>query len=383
MRVLVLLHEAFGGRGGIAKFNRDLLTALCAYPAIREVVAIPLLVMDPVGTLPAKLDFRTGPTPSRASWLLRVAHAAMQKPHFDLIVCGHVNLLPIAFAVRRLHQAPLGLVVHGIEAWQPTGRPWTDRLASRIDFFISVSAYTKERFGTWTKIKDGRGFVLPNAVDTAYFTPGPADPGLAQRWRLDGRRVLLTLARLDARERYKGIDEILELMPDLIQAFPDLVYVVAGDGSDRARLEAKAHDLGLAERVVFTGYVAEGEKRDLYRLAHAFAMPSRGEGFGIVFLEAMACGVPAVASAVDGGREAVRDGMIGLMVDPADPSSVRAGIATALNRPRGRRPDGLDHFDIHHFHQRVHAILDRVGRTAPPAAVPARGRPSLPPETSS
>ena len=360
MRVLVLLHEAFGGRGGIAKFNRDFLGALCAYPTAREIVAIPRHAPDPIGTLPARLDYRTDGIGSKPTWLRHVADTVLPSRRFDLIVCGHVNLLPVAAAARLLHRAPLGLVIHGIEAWQPTGRQLTDRLTRQVDFFVAVSGYTKARFLSWTSVDAARGFVLPNAVDLSEFTPGPVDPSLIARWNLAGKRVLLTLARLEARERYKGIDQILDILPQLISEYPDLVYVIGGDGSDRPRLEAKARSLSLSGHVVFTGYVAETEKRDLYRLADVFAMPSRGEGFGIVFLEAMACGSPVVASSVDGSREAVRDGKLGIMVDPANPTDILTGIRAALARPKGIRPEGLDYFDLHRFHERVHAILDDV-----------------------
>jgi glycosyltransferase involved in cell wall biosynthesis len=110
--------------------------------------------------------------------------------------------------------------------------------------------------------------------------------------------------------------------------------------------------------VVFTGRVSESEKQDLYRLADVFAMPGRGEGFGFVFLEALACGVPVVASKLDGSREAVRDGMLGELCDPRDPSSLFDAIQAALAKPRGIVPEGLSYFDFPSFERRVHAWLD-------------------------
>jgi glycosyltransferase involved in cell wall biosynthesis len=360
MKILMLLHEAFGGRGGIAKFNRDLITSACAHPDVQAVTAIPRLVTEPTGPIPDKLSFPIGGLWGKASWFLRVGIAALARSRYDLILCGHINLLPAAFAVRQLHAAPIGLIVHGIEAWHPTGRRLADRLAARIDFLVSVSNVTRSRFSSWTGADSVQTFILPNTVDTARFRPGRANPALVERLGLSGRRVLLTLARLEARERYKGIDEILEILPGLTTDFPDLVYVIAGDGTDRKRLEAKAAALGIADRTVFTGYVPETDKLDLYRAAHAFAMPGHGEGFGIVFLEAMACGIPVVASTMDGSREAVRDGTLGLAINPTDPVALRSAIRAALTRPRGIVPDGLDYFDMRHYEQRVHAILDQV-----------------------
>ncbi len=371
MKVLMLLHEAFGGRGGIAKFNRDLITSVCAHPDVRAVTAIPRLVTEPTGPIPEKLSFPIGGLWGKATWFLRVGIAALARTRYDIILCGHINLLPAAFAVRLLHPVPIGLIVHGIEAWHPTGRRVTDKLAGRIDFLISVSNVTRSRFSSWTGADAMRTFILPNTVDTAHFAPGPANPELVRRWGLTGRRVLLTLARLEARERYKGIDEILEILPGLTADFPDLAYVIAGDGSDRPRLEAKARTLGVTNRVVFTGYVPEGEKLDLYRAAHAFAMPGHGEGFGIVFLEAMACGIPVVASTMDGSREAVREGALGQAINPTDPVALRSAVRAALTRPRGIVPDGLDYFDMNHFQQRVRSLLEQVrGADARSLALP-------------
>jgi phosphatidyl-myo-inositol dimannoside synthase len=362
MKILMLLHEAFGGRGGIAKFNRDLLTAVCAHPDVSAVTAIPRLAADPPGNLPAKLTYPTVGLWSKASWFLRAGMAALERPPYDLILCGHINLLPAAFAVRRLNAAPVALIIHGIEAWHPTGRRVTDTLAGRIDFLISVSQVTRTRFFAWSGTETPSA-ILPNTVDTATFAPGTPDAALVRRWGLDGRRVILTLARLEARERYKGIDEIIDILPSVVAEFPDAVYVIAGDGSDRPRLEAKVRERDLAGHVLFTGYVPEAEKRELYRAADVFAMPGHGEGFGIVYLEAMACGIPVIASTMDGSREAVRDGMLGLMVNPSDATALREAVRTALRRRKGAIPPGLDYFDLRHFHERAHGIVNQLRRT--------------------
>jgi phosphatidyl-myo-inositol dimannoside synthase len=160
-------------------------------------------------------------------------------------------------------------------------------------------------------------------------------------------------------ERYKGIDEVLEVMPALIGKEPALSYLVAGDGDDRKRLEAKAHALGVRDHVVFAGFVKECEKADHYRLADVFAMPGRGEGFGGVFLEALACGVPVVGSALDGSREALRDGELGELVDPTDSASVLNGIWRAMQKPIAIQP-GLAYFCWPAFTGRLKAAMDSV-----------------------
>jgi glycosyltransferase involved in cell wall biosynthesis len=167
------------------------------------------------------------------------------------------------------------------------------------------------------------------------------------------------LGRLSQTERYKGIDEVLEILPPLLRTRPDLVYLVVGEGSDRARLEQKAQSLGIAGHVVFTGQIPEYEKADHYRLADAFLLPSHGEGFGFVLLEAMASGIPVVASTLDGGREAVRQGQLGILVNPNDREELAVGIQRALLVKKGV-PEGLEYYSYDNFRQRAHETLRRI-----------------------
>lgn len=117
-------------------------------------------------------------------------------------------------------------------------------------------------------------------------------------------------------------------------------------------LKQKRKHFGMAGHVAFTGMVEESAKADFFRLADTFVMPGRGEGFGFVFLEALACGVPVVGSKLDGSREALRDGRLGELVDPADPLSIRQGILSSLAKPKGI-PEGLNYFAWPAFSQRV------------------------------
>jgi glycosyltransferase involved in cell wall biosynthesis len=181
---------------------------------------------------------------------------------------------------------------------------------------------------------------------------------LVDRHGLEGKRVLLTVGRLDAAERYKGFDEVLEVLPQLPE---DVVYMIAGGGNDATRLQKKAYDLGVAKRVVFTGLFSDEEKADLYNLADVYVMPSRGEGFGFVFLEAMACGLPVIGSKLDGGREALRNGELGLLVDPTNPAEIRAAIVETLRSSERRIPAGLDYFSFEKFAERSRAILSSMG----------------------
>ncbi len=359
MRTLFLTTDAFGGHGGIAKYNRDLLTALCSHPSTKEVVAIPRGAGAEREPLPPKLTFVTDGVGGKGRFLAAVGRQLVQRSTFDLVVCGHVNLLPPTLVAAARFSAPLVLCVYGVDVWTPPGR-LAAASCSRIDGFVSISRVTGERFRSWAPLDGRREWILPNAIELDRFSPGPKDPGLLDRYGLRNRTVIATLARLDALERLKGVDQILEVLPGLVRTHPRLSYLLVGDGTDRTRLEQKARALGVAEHVVFAGRIPEREKVQHYRLADAFVMPSRGEGFGFVFLEALACGVPVVASAIDGGREAVRDGSLGTLVNPDDPADIVRGIEEALASPKGTVPEGLRYFSFENFTARVHAFVDDV-----------------------
>ena len=167
----------------------------------------------------------------------------------------------------------------------------------------------------------------------------------------------MTLGRLASDERYKGFDEIIEVLPALAQRIPNISYLICGEGPDRSRLEAKADALQVRDRVVFAGFVSEEHKADYYRLSDAYVMPSWGEGFGIAFLEALACGIPALGSTLDGSREALLDGALGCLVDPSDSEDVKNGVLETLKRDKGKVPDGLSHYSYEAFTERAEAIV--------------------------
>lgn len=357
LRIGVLLTDAFGGIGGIAKFNRDLCNALAAMPDVAEVVALPRLVQREPETIPGKVTFEAAR--DKFAYALRVLRWLPNGQRLDLVICGHINLLPLAWPLSRVKRCPLLLVVHGVDAWRSHHNPLVPLLLPRVNLIAAVSRYTIDRMRAWTGLPQSRFRLLPNCVDLDRVAPRPRNAALAQRLGLEGRRVLLTVGRLAGRERFKGFDEVMEALTELQRERADFVYVIVGDGDDRARLVDKARALGVADRVVFTGYVSEEEKLDLYNLADVYVMPSRGEGFGIVYLEAMACGVPTVGSSVDGSRDALRDGRLGLLVDPGDRAQILSAIRIALDKPRGR-PDGLEYFSESAYRRRVAALVREV-----------------------
>jgi phosphatidylinositol alpha-1,6-mannosyltransferase len=351
MKILLLCTDAYGGHGGIALYNRDLAEALAMRPDCEEVIVIPRVIRSEPREIPPKITFVADAARGPMHYLRAIAAARRGSP--DLVLCGHVNLLPVACAIAR---RPL-LIVHGIEAWKQLPVR-SNRLLHRCPAVISVSDITRDRLLGWSDYR-GRTYLLRNAIRLENYGIRLKRVDLLGRYGVAGKRVLLTVGRLESRERYKGFDDVLDVLPNLPA---NTVYLIAGGGNDRARLEAKAARLGIADRVIFTGFFPDDEKCDLYALADVYVMPSRGEGFGRVFLEALASGVPVIGSKLDGGREALQHGQLGLLVDPTNTAEIEAAIRELLNRRQRVIPAGLESFSFENFVRNASAIVDDVMR---------------------
>ena len=246
----------------------------------------------------------------------------------DIVFCGHLYIAPLAAVIARLKRAKLVIQTHGIEAWRrPSRLCWA--AVEAADLVLCVSRFTRARVLDWAAIAPERVLVLPNTVADA-FTPGGGS-ALREAWGLQGKRVLLTVGRMDGRERYKGHDRVIAAIPQLVAEGHDVAYVVLGDGDDRDRLAALAHEAGVGDRVRFNGAVSQETLVDAYRMADLFVMPSTGEGFGIAFLEAMASGTPALGLAAGGAPDALAGGELGTLVAEADLASA---IGHVLVTPR-------------------------------------------------
>ena len=362
MRILMLASDAHGGLGGIAQYNRDLIDALVSQPQVEEVVVLVRSIESPDFAAPAKVIYDRAAAGGAVAFVLRTLRQAALGGRFDLILCGHVNLTPLAQLARWIAGARLVVSVHGTDVWTRPQRWVTGWSLRAADLILSVSAFTAERMRSWLSDPMPPVVVIPNAVDFARFAPGEKDPDLIQRHGLAGKRIIMTLGRMAANERAKGFDQLIELMPRLHDRCPELIYLCAGDGDDRARLQAKALGLGCQDLVVFTGRIPEERKADYFRLADAYVHPSQMEGFGIVLLEALACGIPVVGSTVDATEEALLHGELGSAVDPFDKDALTEAIIAAINQPK-RVPERLAYYAHAKFRERVGQALRLVMTT--------------------
>jgi len=350
----------FGGRGGIAKYNRDLITAISATDPQNKITVLPRRIDDPkaLQKTPTNVTHYAQSARGKVHYLREIVKLILSSQPFDLIICGHINLSPIAYLVAKLKRAKTCLLTYGIEVWEPPKKSWQRNVVAKMNAVVTISDFTKRKFEAWSK--KAIQFLLPPAIELERFSPGEKNQDWMNKNALTGKQLITTLARLDASERYKGFDEIIDVLPSLLKHHPELVYVIAGDGDDRSRLEEKAKRLGLEGSVFFTGYIDEAEKLALFRSSDVFVMPGRGEGFGIVYLEARACGIPVIGSTLDASREALLDGKLGCIVNPDHPDEIKEAIIAAMNETDRTVPDDIHYFSIQRFVERTQQIVSQI-----------------------
>jgi len=289
----------------------------------------------------------------------------------DVTLSAHIVASPAAAAIRHVLGAR---TVQYFYAEEIGAKPRLAAFAVRqAHESIAVSAYTAGLI-TATGAVPERMSVIPCGTDLPRNpTPVSVD-----------HPTFLTIARIE--ERYKGHDVMVRALPLVLAKVPDAQWIVIGDGSLRAGLEHLARSYGVADSISFLGAVSD-EQRDLWlRRTHLLAMPSRlpaggfaGEGFGIVYLEAGACGKPVVAGNVGGALDAVADGESGLLVDPTDPLAVADAITTLLldhelaSRLGRAGAERARRFSWPIIVERVEAVL-LAALESPPTGAGRRGR---------
>ena len=232
-----------------------------------------------------------------------------------LAYLNHPNLAPLGLGLRALKPAARYVIsTYGFEVWEPLSMP--RRLGLRhASVVTAIAQYNATKTIESQGIEAGRIAIVPCALDPDFCTAnGSAPPPLSRR---TSGPMLLTVARLVRREK-KGIDNVIEMLPEIRKTVPGVYYVVVGDGDDRARLEQLARDRGVGDRVTFTGAIGDAAVRSFYQSCEVFVMPSRSEGFGIVFLEAMALGKPVIGGNHGGTPEIWDDGTAGFLVEHGD-----------------------------------------------------------------
>jgi phosphatidylinositol alpha-1,6-mannosyltransferase len=302
--------------------------------------------------------------------------AAQALGHCRWVFYSHLRIARVQAFIPAPLRRPYAVFLHGIEAWRPLTRT-ERRVLEGATLLVANSAYTARR------VAEAHPWIGPIAACPLALAPpgasaraeGPSAVCMERAPRL-GPHAVLVVARMSAAERYKGHDELLDAWPAVLSRVPDAQLVLVGEGDDVARLKARAARVTSPESVMFTGFVTDATLDTLYRRAAVFAMPSRDEGLGLVYLEAMAHGLPCIGSVHDAATEVIDDGVTGYLVDQSSGAQLADRIGTLLTDEAKRLQMGArglarcqGHFTYDQFRGRLLSlVLASFGRWEPTAA---------------
>ena len=298
----------------------------------------------------------------KLSFIKEMVLAGTQK---NVVILSHINLLMVGWLIKKLApRTKLLLLAHGIEVWYPVNAA-TKLMLNICDEVLSVSNYTNSKISKVHGLPENKCKVLNNCVDP--FLPVPylhlKNERLLTKYGFgEEDKILMTLTRLSSKERYKGYDKVIEAMAALPVQQHSIKYLIAGiyDQQEKIYLEKLITKLGLQHRVVMPGFIREEELADHFELADIYIMPSRKEGFGIVFLEAMYYGLPVIAGNTDGSADALLNGRLGLLVNPESVEEIKNAIKKMLGTPAMYKPDSnllMQHFSYEVYKKKLETIL--------------------------
>ncbi|MFL5560586.1 MAG: glycosyltransferase family 4 protein [Gemmatimonadaceae bacterium] len=267
------------------------------------------------------------------TFLARLTLAQWTAPPLP-VVFNHMGIARAQLHVPAAMRRPYAVFLHGVEIWDPELAADRKDAIRRARVRMSNSFYTARRVA---RVHPDLGPI--SACPLALLPDGPAPNAadVAEAMRLLGggdRPRAIIVGRMSSTERYKGHDELIECWPRLRAAVPNAQLLVVGRGDDVPRLGAKAAAAGVAGDIVFTGFVANGVLRALLERCNVFAMPSRGEGFGLAYLEAMRRGLPCIGSDADAAPDVIADGTTGCIVKDGDREALAVAIGGLLANPQ-------------------------------------------------
>ena len=337
--------EIFSSEGGIQSYVKDILKAYLSATAATnsQQQAEVLLLRDspdcqnPFESQNLKFYYLKTENP----WLGRLKFATIllsrllqKRP--QRVFCGHINLAPLIQFLCEPLGIPYTILTYGKEVWETLPLKYQTALR-KADRIWTISRYTRDslrdsfasRTCATNQLNPEKFQIVPCTVNQNIFTIGSKSPDLLAKYNLRDAKILMTVARLRSTDNYKGVDVTIQALPQIAKTFENVKYLVIGRGDDRSRLAKLAADLGVADRVIFAGFVPTENLAAHYRLADAYVMPSQ-EGFGIVYLEALACGIPVLAGDADGSADPLQDGKLGWRVPHRDSESVAVACIEML-----------------------------------------------------
>lgn len=361
MNILFLYLDAFLQTGGIEKFNRAFMKALQDISGEQNYTFKAVSVYD--NDFDARYIDETNYKGFKGNRVCFTVKTLFSFFKYDVVILGHLNLAAVGVLIKLLRpKTRIILIAHGIEVWdeQPFMKA---RLLKQADVILAVSNFTKSKILEHNDISPDKIKIFPNTIDPYFKLPNAKEKPnyLLERYGLSkDTKIILTITRINRHEVYKGYDLVLQVLPDIVNLFPNVKYLLCGKYGpfEEARLKQLVEKYKLEDHFILTGYVKDEELIDHYLLGDVFALPSKKEGFGIVFIEALICGLPVIAGNKDGSVDALLNGKAGKLIDPENSEELSEAIVDLLNEPSvDNREIVLENFSFDQFKKRLRTIL--------------------------
>ena len=367
-KILFTYSEALGNTGGIEKVNRTILKCLkCITDEHIKTEAWSLNDSTVDNNYFTPTNFR-GFNKCKFNFVFNLIINARS---WDKVIVGHINLAPAIRFMKIINPGiKIILIVHGIEVWSvlKSNKRW---LLENADKIISVSNFTKDILISHSSVKEQHVDVLHNCLD--YYFPKEfileKPLYLLERYNIKYKvPILLTITRINKKERRKGYDNVIEVLHKIAESgkISEFKYLLCGkyENDEFERLIQKIDELNLSGKVILTGFIKEEELIDYYRLADIYIMPSNKEGFGIVFIEAAACGIKVIAGNGDGSADALMNGTMGQLVNPDSKDEIFTSILDVLKSPLPKSRDLADftknQFGFNQYKEQVLEIIKKL-----------------------
>lgn len=361
MNFLFLYLDAFRQTGGIEKFNKAFMKALDDISKEDEFDYKAYSVCDDIpDNRYVQVEKHKGFKNNKYSFAI---NAFLEGLKSDLVVIGHLNLASIGLLIKIFKpKKKIILVAHGIEVWGKQNI-LKSRFLKKVDLILAVSSFTRNNILEYNDVPSEKVVIFHNTLDPYFSIPDKREkPGyLLERYGLTEKdRIILTITRVKKEEYYKGYDKVLEALPSIIKEVPEAKYILGGKygpvEENRIRNIVSANKLG--QYFILPGFIEEKELTDHYLLADVFILPSKKEGFGIVFIEAAVCGVPVIAGNKDGSVDALLNGKLGKLVDPDNSKELLNAIISLLKNPSSdQRNLVFENFGFERYKKRLRTLL--------------------------
>ena len=360
MIISIITLSTFSEVGGIQQYNKSFIKAIEDEYGSENVI-IDCLNDNSITSPYSNSNRIRGYSGNKIRFVFNACLHAFKS---DIVFIGHINLSVIILILKLLSSKTKSvLLTHGVEMWRPFNIVKRQAIKN-VDKVFTVSKYTLESIVRIHNVEPEKIKIIHNTIDPFFSNEVVLNLPLEDEIRI------ISVARIKTTEKDKGYDKVIEAMPSIVEKYKKVNYYIIGkyDAEEKLRLEKLIKELNLESNVHITGYVTDSQLKEYYSNAHLFILPSKKEGFGIVFIEALLRGMIVIGGNIDGSVDALDNGRLGILTNPSDLNDIKdkiiQGINRSINISREEKEkialDTIKLFGFNNFKQKIKFEIDQL-----------------------